>query len=63
MSRFYRKFGHITIAGDLIGSQMPRQNIKASSVIMEYWPGRAIELITLITPECDLWSCAVLCKQ
>ena len=26
VSRFCRKFGHVTIAGDLIGSDMPVQN-------------------------------------
>jgi len=40
MSRFYRKFGRITVAGDLIGSEMRGPNSKSSSVIMAYWPGR-----------------------
>ena len=41
MSRFYRKFGRVTLAGDLIGSDMPGPNNKSSSVIMAYWPGRS----------------------
>ena len=44
MSRFYRKFGHITIAGDLIGSRMPGGS---SSVIMAYWPGRGNTLTNI----------------
>lgn len=44
MSRFYRKFGHITIAGDLIGSRMPGPT---SSVIMAYWPGRGNTLTNI----------------
>ena len=38
ISRFYRKFGHATIAGDLIGSHLPGQNSRTSSVVMAYWP-------------------------
>ena len=39
MSKFYQKFGRITIGDDLIGSDMPGPNGKSSSVIMAYWPG------------------------
>ena len=38
MSKFYQKFGRITIGDDLIGSDMPGPNGKSSSVIMAYWP-------------------------
>ena len=33
-------FGRITIAGDLIGSDMPGPNSRTSSVVMAYWPSR-----------------------
>ena len=40
VSRFCHKFGCITIAGDLIGSDMPGQNSRSSSVIMAFWPSK-----------------------
>jgi len=40
VSRFCHKFGRITIAGDLIGSDMPGQNSRSSSVIMAFWPSK-----------------------
>ena len=44
LSVTHRKFGRLLLAGDLIGSQMPGQNSKSSSVIMAYWPSRAQDL-------------------
>lgn len=44
MSRFFRKFGRITIAGNLIGSELSGPNNKSYSVIMAYWPGRSATL-------------------
>ena len=41
LSRFCRKFGRITIAGDVVGLQMTGPNSKSSSVIMAYWPGKS----------------------
>ena len=41
MSRFCRKFGRITMAGDLVGSELPGRNSKSSSVVMAYWPGKS----------------------
>ena len=59
VSRFYSKFGRITIAGDLIGSDMPGPNSRTSSVVMAYWPSRGkILRITSITLECK----SVLCN-
>ena len=40
VSRFCHKFGRVTIAGDLIGSDMPGQNSRSSSVIMAFWPSK-----------------------
>ena len=43
-SQFYRKFGKITLADDLIGSTLPGANSRSSSVIMAFG---AIEVIDL----------------
>jgi len=42
--RFYRKFGRVIIAGDLIGSDMRGPNNHSSSVIMAFWPDRGESL-------------------
>lgn len=44
MSVNYHKFGQITIASDLVGSEMPGRNSISSSVIREYWPNRGDSL-------------------
>ena len=46
---FYTKLGCITIAGDLIGSDMPGPNSRTSSVIMAYWPSRGLNNIDFCT--------------
>ena len=38
LSATMHKFGRLLLAGDLIGSNMPGRNSRASSVIMAYWP-------------------------
>lgn len=40
MSQFYRKFGRVKIAGDLVGSDMRGSNSHSSSVITAFWPSR-----------------------
>lgn len=40
MPRFYRKFGRVIIAGDLVGSDMHGSNSHSSSVVMAFWPSR-----------------------
>jgi len=35
---FYDHYGHITLAGNLIGSTYPGPNAQSSSVIMANWP-------------------------
>ena len=47
MSVTHQKFGRVLLAGDLIGSQMPGQNSKSSSVIMAYWPSRGQDLSSI----------------
>ena len=36
---FYKEFGRIEIAGDIVGSAKKGQNSHSSSVVMCYWPG------------------------
>ena len=43
-SQFYRKFGKITLADDLIGSTLPGANSQTSSVIMAFWCNRGDRL-------------------
>lgn len=44
MPRFFRKFGRVTIPGDLVGSDMPGTNSNSSSVVMAFWPERGSNL-------------------
>ena len=44
LPRFYRKFGRMILAGDLIGSDMRGSNSCSSSVIMAFWPDRGSSL-------------------
>ena len=44
ISRFYRKCGRATIAGGLVGSDMPGPNSTTSAIIMAYWPSRGSSL-------------------
>lgn len=44
MPRFFRKFGRVTILGDLVGSDMPGTNSNSSSVVMAFWPERGSNL-------------------
>ena len=58
ISRFYRKFGRATIAGDLIGSHLPGQNSRTSSVEMAYWPSSTeLAFLILTTAEWRLVLC------
>ena len=43
-SQFYRKFGKITLADDLIGSTLPGANSQTSSIIMAFWCNRGDRL-------------------
>lgn len=38
ISPFYDNYGHITLAGDLIGSVYPGSNAQPSAVVMANWP-------------------------
>ena len=40
MSYFYREYGRIQLASDVIGSNKPGPNSRSSSVVMAYWPSR-----------------------
>ena len=40
----YHSFGHVLLAGDTIGSNMPGRHSKSSAVIMAYWPSRGQNL-------------------
>ena len=42
--RFFKKFGHVLIAGELIGSDMRGSNSRCSSVVMAFWPNRGSSL-------------------
>lgn len=44
ISRFYKKFGHATIASNVVGSLLPGRNSRTSAVIMAYWPSRGQNL-------------------
>ena len=39
VSPFYDQYGHVTLAGELIGSTLPGRNNSASAVIVADWPG------------------------
>jgi len=43
----HQKFGHVLLAGDLIGLQIPGQNSKSLSVIMAYWPSTGQDLSSI----------------
>ena len=36
---FYNEYGHVTLAGDLIGSTLPGPHNSTSAIIMSDWPG------------------------
>ena len=36
---FYKEYGRLEIAGDVVGSTKRGQNSRTSSVVMSYWPG------------------------
>ena len=57
LSVTHYKFGRLLLAGDLIGSQMPGQNNKSSSVIMAYWPSRVQDLASA---ECSTMQVGVV---
>ena len=40
----HHKFGHVLLAGDIIGSNMPGRYSKSSAIIMAYWPSRGQDL-------------------
>ena len=44
MSHFYRKYGRVSLSGDVIGCSMPGTNSHSSSVIAAYWPGTGASL-------------------
>ena len=47
VSLFYKKYGHIKISGDLIGSVMPGKHARSSAVIAAYWPSRNTQLVNI----------------
>ena len=45
MPRFYKEYGRLSMAGDIVGSVAVRgASNPASSVIMAYWPGTGFSL-------------------
>ena len=47
MPHFYKEYGRVTVAGEVIGSVKRGSNNRSSSVVMAYWPGSGVSLSSI----------------